>query len=714
LLLLLVAFSLGSLSVLLSGAGWWLAPLAIAAVVLAAAGGMRALRPARLLPFLAGAAMLVVSLTVTFAGDTALFSLVPLEGTLARAADLILEGRISIAEQAAPAEVTQGIVFIVTLATGVLALVADTLAFQFRAPALTAAPALALMAVPVVVRPGEFDAAFFVLAALAYLALLQVERRRREPLRALALGASALVLAFVLPGAIPSPSEADGPGISGAASIGINPVIDLGQDLRRPNASLAFTYTTSSTEAVYFKLTALTRFSGDRWEPLPVETQLDNTMLEFGDPPGLTNEVARTEVSTTVQIGDLAARWLPVPYPATSIEGLEGSWFWEPTGLSVRTNEANARGQLYTASSLAVRPTEEQLDAAQTDGVPRTLTALPEDLPEDIAAAALEVTQGAESDYDRAVALQSFFTGGEFRYSEEAPVTQDFDGTGMDAISRFLEVRSGYCVHFASAMAVMSRSLEIPARVVVGFQPGQPQFRDGEFSHFEVTTHDMHAWPELFFDDIGWVRFEPTPGRGDRPDYRAETTPDDPATPEVDESQPTAAPTSTPSRAPVDLPDENPTSGAATGGGGDFTGALTGGGIAVGAAALLLVPAALRLLRRRTRLREVRGGADPATAAWTETLDTARDLGIPIRSTETARVAGARIAVGLPPDARDAVGRLQRSVEAESYAPDRVAPSAEDVDAVRTALGRLRGVRDRVFAFLAPRSLLLMLPGSRD
>ena len=710
-LLLLLAFSLGSLSVLLTGGAWWLPPLLIAALVLLAAGVVRTVRPGRLLPFLAGAAALVGSLTLIFAADTALLGVVPLEGTFGRAVELVREGRISISEQAAPADVTAGISFIVALAVGFLALTADTFAFPLRAPALTAAPSLALMAVPVVVRPGDFDAVFFVLAAATYLALLQLERRRREPVRALALGAAALVLAFVLPGAAPSPSAAGGPGVGGAASIGINPVIDLGQDLRRPNSTLAFTYTTSSTESLYFRLTTLTSFSGDRWEPVSVDDLPENTVDEIGSPPGLDDDVPRVEVSTTVQIADLAARWLPVPYPATRIDGLDGMWFWEPEALSVRTNDSNAQNQLYTVSSLAVRPTDEQLAAAPPSDGPPGMTELPDDIPANVEQTARDVTRDAANDYERAIALQDFFTGGEFRYSEEAPVEQEFDGTGVDVISRFLEVRSGYCVQFASSMAVMSRILGIPSRVAVGFQPGTPQFRDGEFSHFEVTTHDLHAWPELYFEGIGWVRFEPTPGRGERPDYSSETTPDDPATPEVDESQPSAQPTTAPTRAPVEVPEESLAPGATAGGGNDPSGPLAAAAVVLGAIVLLLVPAGMRMFRRRRRLQSVRSGTDPATAAWAETLDTARDLGIPIRSTETARVAADRIADGLSPDVQEAVGRLRQSVEAESYASTRVAPSAADVDAVRAALARVRGLGERVVAFLAPRSLLLMLPG---
>jgi transglutaminase-like putative cysteine protease len=712
-LLLLVAFSLGSLTVLLSGGAWWVPPFLVAMLVLLTAGAVRGIRASRFRPFLAGLGTLLITLTVFFAADTALLGIVPLEGTLERANELMLDGRVSIAEQAAPADASTGIVFILAVSIGCLALAADTITFALRAPALTAVPALALMVVPVVVLPGGFNAAYFLLAAAAYLALLVLDRRRPQPLRALAPGVAALVLAFVLPAAVPAPSSAGGPGISGGASIGVNPVIDLGQDLRRPNATLAFTYTTTSTEALYFKLTTLTDFDGDNWEPVGVETLPNNTVNAFGVAEGLSEQVPRTEVKTTVEVGDLAARWLPVPYPATGIEGLDGSWFWEPAGLSVRTNEANARHQLYTVSSLGLRPTEEQLDAASPGAGPQELAVLPGGLPPNIAETAQAVTSEAETDYDRAVALQNFFTGGEFAYSEKAPVDQDFDGTGGEAISKFLDVRSGYCVHFASGMAVMSRALGIPSRVIVGFQPGQPQFRDGEFSHFEVTTHDLHAWPELFFEDVGWVRFEPTPGRGDRPDYEAPVA-DDPATPEVDESVPSPQETTAPTQAPRGLTEQSLEPGAPTGGGADPTGSALAGLLITGAVVLLLLPAALRMLRRRKRLQAVRTGVTPATAAWAETLDVARDLGVRIRSTETARVSASRIVDGLPPDATAAVARLRRAVEAESYATTRLAPSEDDVDLVRAALRRIRSLRDRVLAVFAPRSLLLMLPGSRD
>ena len=62
-------------------------------------------------------------------------------------------------------------------------------------------------------------------------------------------------------------------------------------------------------------------------------------------------------------------------------------------------------------------------------------------------------------------------------------------------------------MQFASTMAVMARTLGIPARVAVGFAPGEKLAKGG----YLVGAHDAHAWPELYFQGVGWVRFEPTP-----------------------------------------------------------------------------------------------------------------------------------------------------------------------------------------------------------
>ena len=75
-----------------------------------------------------------------------------------------------------------------------------------------------------------------------------------------------------------------------------------------------------------------------------------------------------------------------------------------------------------------------------------------------------------------------------------------------DAITLFLRTKVGYCVQFATAMVMMAREAGIPARMAIGFLPGT-----ADRGTYTVRASDAHAWPELYFEGIGWLRFEPTP-----------------------------------------------------------------------------------------------------------------------------------------------------------------------------------------------------------
>jgi transglutaminase-like putative cysteine protease len=116
------------------------------------------------------------------------------------------------------------------------------------------------------------------------------------------------------------------------------------------------------------------------------------------------------------------------------------------------------------------------------------------------------VTGETRSPYAAAVALERWFrvTGG-FTYSEQPGPTP-----GLPPLVGFVvETRTGYCQHFAGAMALMLRLLGIPSRVAAGFVPGH--YRDGTWN---VTDHDAHTWVEAWFPRYGWLAFDPTPGRG--------------------------------------------------------------------------------------------------------------------------------------------------------------------------------------------------------
>jgi transglutaminase-like putative cysteine protease len=127
-----------------------------------------------------------------------------------------------------------------------------------------------------------------------------------------------------------------------------------------------------------------------------------------------------------------------------------------------------------------------------------------------LARTAYEVAGGAHTPYDAAAALERWFrTTGGFTYSNHPPIDPNAPLVGF-----VVQTRSGYCQHFAGAMALMLRYLGVPARVAVGFSSGT---YDSGKGLWRVTDHDAHAWVEAWFRGYGWLPFDPTPaGRPER------------------------------------------------------------------------------------------------------------------------------------------------------------------------------------------------------
>ena len=539
LLLLGVGVSLAGLNALLEDVGWWFRAMSVAAIVLLAAASVRSLTRHPLWGSLAGALMAVATITAMFASDTAIVWFIPTADIFPALRVLEQQGMVSISEQNTPAFATPGISYLLCVGVAAIAVAMDFAANGLRRPALAGIPMGVLLLVPSLVRSSFTDAWIFVLSAVVYIAILLVRRPRRLGLRgALGLGATAIIVSLFTPLTLAS-SSAELNNTNSGVSAGVNPIITLGDDLRRGEPQHAITYSTTATQGQYLRLAVLEDFTGRQWGPTNVDVIPGNEIEEIAPPPGLTEGVPVTLITTQIQVDDMLSRWLPAPYAPTSIRGVEGVWSWEPDGLAIRTARSNARGQDYEVDSILVQPSVEQLVAAGVTVEPgfERLLELPGDLPDIVAETALEVVGEAATSYDRAIALQEYFTGGEFDYSEQAPVEEGYDGSGASVLGEFLEEKSGYCVHFSSAMAAMARTLGIPARVAVGFTPGEPSQIEGSPQlQWDVTTFDMHAWPELYFADIGWVRFEPTPGRGIPPAFAAAAQ-DDPETPDVDESE---------------------------------------------------------------------------------------------------------------------------------------------------------------------------------
>lgn len=705
---LLAGFTIGiaGLHTVLDGVAWFFALTGILTAVLGSALLARALSARKWMPPLVSAATLCVILSQSFAGTELWLRLIPVRDTWERLGHLADEGALSISVQAVPADVDDGMLFLLALGVGALAITADALAAGLRLPALAGIPLVALLAVPSTVGPDRTDVFLFALACVAYLALLRAHAPRRERGFAVGVGALTVIVALIVPTFMPpvrsAPDSSDR--IAGVLS-GVNPVLDLGQNLRRAVERDILSYTSRSGDGQYLRLVALYTFTGDTWEPDPVVVDVNNKPFSVGDPPGM-GPAIHTEIdSVWVRVENLGSNWLPTPYPASSISGLVGDWYWDADTLTFSSPSVTARGQDFRVVSLIVQPTPAQLTSA---GPPPAELAryldLPAGVPDLIADTAAAVTAGATSDYGKAVALQDFFRNGDFTYSETAPLDNGYDGTGMEMIEDFLNAKAGYCVHFASAMAVMARTLGIPSRVAVGTLPGAlgDELRQGR-RVMNVSTSDLHAWPELYFDGVGWVRFEPTTSRGFVPEYADRETPGVPAPPPIDSLEPTTAPSQTAAPLPTAGPDDEVVTASS-----DVLLLVSRIGIAALVLGLLLMPALIRVLVRRRRLGKLSSGAPLATTGWRELLDTALDLGIEPGDTTTPREAAAEL--GDSVELARTVAALEREAFARTGSVSGVARSA-DVNAVLRQLRGRTAWRARVRGALVPRSLLASVRG---
>jgi hypothetical protein len=272
-----------------------------------------------------------------------------------------------------------------------------------------------------------------------------------------------------------------------------------------------------------------------------------------------------------------------------------------------------------------------------------------------------------------------------------------------DPLSNFLVSHTGYCTQFATAFIMASRLKGIPARMAIGFLPGT--FSTGSYT---VRASDAHAWPELWFPDLGWTRFEPTPGgrAGAAPVYSlipAELGPSASASASATSNAP--APTLS-ERPDSDLGSEAADAAAGSGPLGWLTdNALT---VLVGLAvvlALLLLPVGAWARRRRLRL-EARDDAERVEADWASLISRLGDIGIAPPAGSTPRQAGTRLTEDaiLSGEPKEAMGRIVATVERARYAPPRadIPDVSADARTVWHAALSARQRSDQARAFLFP------------
>ncbi len=457
---------------------------------------------------------------------------------------------------------------------------------------------------------------------------------RRWPV-ALAFGVVVALAAGVvgprLPGADAAPLyETSGRG--GGTTQVLSPLVDIRS--RLTNRSTAELFRVRADVESYWRSSALPEFDGTTWGLPERELRPVDGALAAAD-------ASLRENRQRITIGALGGTLVPAapdPFQASGPDDLR--WVPETSTLVTVDGDLQTGDVIDIVSTSPLLGPERLAAATSTDPGDPIYTSVPTDLPEVVAATARRVASGAQSSYQAALFVQAWFQR-EFEYSLEVR-----PGHGNSAIENFLRDRVGYCEQFAGTYAAMLRTLGIPARVAVGFTSGVP-VAVGEFS---VLGRNAHAWPEVWFDGIGWVGFEPTPGRGapDAESYTGLAPQQDTSATAVDLEGSETAPTTVPTdpTGPTgedgleipDFGDQPPTddSTPATSGTGDSS---SGGGppwawLAVGGllAAAVAAPQVVRMLRSR---RSAPSLELQVADAWHRATDAVVAAGVPVQASDT-------------------------------------------------------------------------------
>ena len=200
-------------------------------------------------------------------------------------------------------------------------------------------------------------------------------------------------------------------------------------------------------------------------------------------------------------------RGLPLP-SSVQITDVENAPPSPPDILSVR-----ARGGVFPAYEPYIVTTS--VSSAEPDDLRAAgheyplhiltrYTQVTKDLPERVEELAESLTAGAETPYDKALAVEAYLKTLPYNLEMDPP---PFDADGVDHF--LFEQGQGYSEYFASAMTVMLRTVGIPARMAAGYTTGDPL---GDAPSYNVTDSHSHGWMEVYFPGYGWIPFEPTPG----------------------------------------------------------------------------------------------------------------------------------------------------------------------------------------------------------
>ncbi len=302
----------------------------------------------------------------------------------------------------------------------------------------------------------------------------------------------------------------------------------FGKDLKlggRRNVGSDLVFTVSAPMGRYWRAVVFDTFDGRQWQ----NTAQDELKFDANTPLPAIAWNLRSPITQTIKLyestGDVifgAPDIRKVNMPVSTLVRSKG-----PSAAATTDTDPSADrpdeltfvhaqqpldvGDQYTIVSQYTAVTQKALETAGTDypaEIQKIYTQLPENYSPKVKQVARELTASATTPYAKAKAIEHYLRT-TIPYSD----TIDAPPPNVDPVEYFLfDIKKGYCDYYATSMAVMLRSVGIPARTASGYAEGS---YDEDTGVYAVSEQDAHTWVEVYFPTYGWIEFEPTASKSE-------------------------------------------------------------------------------------------------------------------------------------------------------------------------------------------------------
>jgi len=293
----------------------------------------------------------------------------------------------------------------------------------------------------------------------------------------------------------------------------------------------------------YWKIETKNTYTSKGWEQISVDdAQTSYTPgMQMGEIVGQENAEATAQLLADVEVSE-EFPFIVYPYGMSKVYATKNVVFQHSEEAGKYRTEISGKEGILDSYQVEFTEPEYSLKKLRAtrmedySGVAEDLTQylqLPEQLPERVKELAKNITENQESVYEKTKEIERYFGRNGFVYTQQGVAIPK---AGDDYVDQFLfDTKMGYCDNFSTSMVVMLRSIDIPARWVKGFAPGEFVLNDEGEKVYQITNNEAHSWVEAYMPGVGWMPYEPTIGFSSLTDieYDIELNLDDTLTPEV-------------------------------------------------------------------------------------------------------------------------------------------------------------------------------------